>query len=129
MVSKVYVKTDTKGRIVALDGGCTTPSDLTDWILIDEGTGEKYELCQSHYLDKPRADNRGVYQYKLVNGKPVERTQKEMDDDYNRMSAPEPEPVPVYATDEIGNKYRQEIGTDGKIHLVLVESYTGELFE
>lgn len=42
---------------------------------------------------------------------------------------PIPEPVPVLVTDEIGNTYRQEIGTDGAIHLVIVESYTGELFE
>lgn len=42
---------------------------------------------------------------------------------------PTPEPTPVLVTDEIGNTYRQEIGTDGKIRLVMVESYTGELFE
>ena len=31
--------------------------------------------------------------------------------------------------DDAGNRYRLEIGADGRMHLVLVESYTGELFE
>lgn len=42
---------------------------------------------------------------------------------------PKPEGNTNIATDEVGNKYRQEIGTDGRIHLILVEAYTGELFE
>lgn len=29
--SKVYIQTDTKGRIIRCEGGYTTPSDLTDW--------------------------------------------------------------------------------------------------
>lgn len=32
-------------------------------------------------------------------------------------------------TDSIGNKYRQEIGEDGTVRLVLTESYNGELYE
>lgn len=34
-------------------------------------------------------DERGVYRYKLVDGKPVERTQEEMDADYAARPAPE----------------------------------------
>lgn len=34
-----------------------------------------------------------------------------------------------YVTDDDGNRYHREIGTDGEYHLVLVESYTGELFQ
>lgn len=36
---------------------------------------------------------------------------------------------PKIATDSIGNKYRQEIGEDGTVRLVLIESYNGELYE
>lgn len=36
---------------------------------------------------------------------------------------------PATFSDEIGNVYRQEIGTDGISRLVLIESYTGELYE
>lgn len=34
-----------------------------------------------------------------------------------------------FATDDNGNRYHKEVGTDGEIHLVLIESYTGELFQ
>ena len=49
--SKVYIKTDTEGRILRCEGGYTAPADLTDWIEIDEGVGDRYNLCQSHYFD------------------------------------------------------------------------------
>ena len=87
--SKVYVLTDGTGRITRIDGGYTTPADLTGWVLIDEGTGYRFNLCQSNYLEKPIVDDRGIYQYKLVDGKPVERTQGEMDADWHE---PEYEP-------------------------------------
>lgn len=51
-------------------------------MLIDEGYGDRYNLCQSNYLDKPLKDNLGIYRYKLTDGKAVERTQEEMDADY-----------------------------------------------
>ncbi len=49
--SKVYIKTDENGNVIACDGGYTTPTDLTDWIEIDEGEGDKYNLCQTHYFE------------------------------------------------------------------------------
>ena len=80
--SKVYVLPDASGRITRIDGGYTMPEDLTGWVLIDEGTGDRYNLCQGNYLPGPLTDDRGIYRYKLVDGKPVERTQEEMDADY-----------------------------------------------
>ena len=93
--SKVYVLPDSSGRITRIDGGYTLSNikDFTDWMLIDEGYGDRYNLCQGNYFDKPIIDERGIYRYKLVDGKPVERTQEEMDADYV-----EPEPKP--STDE-----------------------------
>ena len=88
--SKVYVLPDASGRITRINGGYTMPEDLTGWVLIDEGYGDRYNLCQGNYFDKPIMDDRGIYHYKLVDGKPVERTQKEMDADYI-----EPEAVPT----------------------------------
>lgn len=82
--SKVYVLPDADGRITRIDGGITVGNirDFTGWMLIDEGTGDRYNLCQGNYLSGPLTDERGVYRYKLVDGKPVERTQEEMDADY-----------------------------------------------
>ena len=82
--SKVYVLPDAYGRITRIDGGYTLSNikDFTDWVLISEGYGDRYNLCQGNYFDKPLCDERGIYRYKLVDGKPVERTQEEMDADY-----------------------------------------------
>lgn len=82
--SKVYVKVDSRNRILAIDGGYTIGNikDPENWILIAEGYGDRYNLCQSNYLDKPLMDDRGIYRYKLDGINPVERTQEEMDADY-----------------------------------------------
>ena len=82
--SKVYVLPDAEGRITRIDGGYTLSNikDIENWVLIDEGYGDRYNLCQGNYFDKPLCDERGIYRYKLVDGKPVERTQEEMDADY-----------------------------------------------
>ena len=79
---KVYVLPDASGRITRIDGGYTMPEDLTGWVLIDEGYGDRYNLCQGNYFPQPIMDDRRIYRYKLVDGKPVERTQEEMDADY-----------------------------------------------
>ena len=82
--SKVYVLPDAEGRITRIDGGYTLSNikDFTDWVLIDEGNGDRYNLCQGNYFAQPIMDERGICRYKLVNGRPVERTQEEMDADY-----------------------------------------------
>lgn len=82
--SKVYVLPDEEGRILRIDGGYTLSNikDFTGWVLIDEGYGDRYNLCQGNYLPGPLYDDRGICRYKLVNGRPVERTQEEMDADY-----------------------------------------------
>lgn len=90
--SKVYALADAEGRITRIDGGYTISNiaDIENWTLIDEGIGDKYNLCQSHYLPGPLTDDRGISRYKLVNGAVVERTQAEMDADY---VAPTPAPT------------------------------------
>lgn len=76
--SKVYVLTDAKNRITRCEGGYTTPLNLDGWIKIDEGVGDRYNLCQSNYFDGPLYTNDGFPRYKLENGKVVERTQEEI---------------------------------------------------
>ena len=80
--SKVYVLTDNRGRIIRCEGGYTTPNPLTtDWVQIDEGTGDKYNLCQSHYFDGGIYTNDGIPRYKLADGAPVLRSAKEIEAD------------------------------------------------
>lgn len=76
--SKVYIKTDTTGRILRCEGGYTTPADLTGWVQIDEGTGDRYNLCQSHYFEGGLYTSDGIPRYKLVDGQTVERTVEEI---------------------------------------------------
>ena len=78
---KVYVKTDDKNRITAVNSSAFL-SSLEGWQEIDSGFGDKYHHAQANYFDKPITDDRGIWRYKLEDGKPVERTQEEMDADY-----------------------------------------------
>lgn len=80
-VSKVYVLTDGKARILRCEGGYTTPSNLEGWTQIDEGTGDRYNLCQSNYFDGGLYTEDGIPRYKLVDGQPVERTEEEIQAD------------------------------------------------
>jgi hypothetical protein len=79
--SKVYVKADGRGRITHCEGGYTTPADISGWIEIDEGTGDRYNLCQSHYFPDGTYTKDGIPRYKLVDGKPAERTAEEIEVD------------------------------------------------
>lgn len=95
--SKVYVQVDEKNRITRIEGGYTTPEDLNGWVQIDEGTGDRYNLCQTHYFDGGIYTADGIPRYKLADGKAVERGKEEIAAD--RAALPEPEPT----TDELLN--------------------------
>lgn len=79
--SKVYVRTDERGRITRCEGGYTTPPDLSGWVQIDEGTGDRFNLAQSHYFPGGLYTADGIPCYKLQNSTPVERTEEEMQAD------------------------------------------------
>lgn len=88
--SKVYIQTDAEGRILRCEGGYTTPDDLTGWTGIDEGTGDKYNLCQSHYFDGGLYTMDGIPRYRWDGSAAVLRTEEELEAD--RSEIPEPEP-------------------------------------
>lgn len=97
--SKVYVFTDERERILRCEGGYTMGNieDISKWICIDEGTGDKYNLCQSNYFPTPLYEDHGIPVYKLKNGLAVERTQAEIDADIAALPVPEPQPQPTVA--------------------------------
>lgn len=95
--SKVYALPDSYGYITRIDGGYTI-GNITDpekWVLIDEGNGDKYNLCQGNYFPQPIRTMGGAYRYKLVDGQPVECTAEEIaaQEEANK-------PVPVPTTEE-----------------------------
>ena len=93
----VYVKVDESNRIMAINSS-EFLADVTGWTEIDSGYGDKYHHAKGNYLPGPLTDNRGVYRYKLMDGKPVERTQEEMDADY---TPPEVKPTTEQRVDTL----------------------------
>ena len=85
---KVLVQTDDAGRVTAINSDAFVSGD--SWTAIDEGEGDRYRHAQNNYLLKPLTDERGVYRYKLVDGLVAQRTQAEMDADFDARPAPEP---------------------------------------
>lgn len=82
----VYIRIDDANRIVDINSNAFL-TDVSDWIEIDRGFGDKYHHAQGNYFPKPIYEERGIPVYKYVDGKVLERTQEEIDADYH-------EPVP-----------------------------------
>lgn len=91
--SKVYVLLDERSRIVRCEGGYTMSNidDVSKWVYIDEGTGDRYNLCQSHYLDDGLYTYDGISRYKYEDGACVLRSEEEMEAD--RAALPPPAPT------------------------------------
>ena len=90
--SHVYIKTDEQDRIVRCEGEYTLPSDLSGWILIDEGEPcDKRNLAQSHYFPGGLYTMDGVPRYKYENNTVILRTETELSTD--RANIPEPAPT------------------------------------
>ena len=78
---KVLIRVDDAGRVVEINSSAFI-TDTDGCVEIDSGWGDKYHHAQGNYLPGPLMDERGVYRYKLVDGKVVEREPEEMDGDY-----------------------------------------------
>jgi hypothetical protein len=90
MKSKVYIQYDAYGRITRCEGGYVTPADLTGWVEIDGGTGDRYNLCQSHYFDGGLYTMDGIPRYKCADGVCSLRSDAEIDADRAAIPAPPP---------------------------------------
>lgn len=85
----VYIQVDEQNRIIAVNSSAFL-TDVNGWIEIDSGYGDRYHHAQGNYFDKPLYDERGIHQYKFIDGAAMERTQEEMETDY---IAPFPTPT------------------------------------
>ena len=86
---EVYAKIDEKNSIIAINSSAFL-DDISGWIKIDEGLGDKYHHAQGNYFDKSIYTADGVPRYKLVDGKAVERSEEEIEADKPEPSAPQP---------------------------------------
>lgn len=91
--SKVYIQTDTEGHIIRCEGGYTTPADITGWTEIDEGTGDKYNLCQSHYFEDGLYTIDGIPRYEWNGEAAVLRSEAAIEQDRAAVVQPEQPPT------------------------------------
>ena len=78
---KVLIRTDAAGRVVAINSSAFV-QDTDGWTEIDSGFGYRFHHAQGNYLPSALADLRGLYLYKLVEGRIVPRTAEEIEADY-----------------------------------------------
>jgi hypothetical protein len=90
----VYAKADENGYITAVNSNIFL-SDVTGWTKIDEGTGDKYAHAQGNYFEQPLIDENGCYNYKLVDGKPIETTEDEKQAQIDARPASQPTEIDV----------------------------------
>ena len=81
--SKVFARLDDARRILALDGGYTSCNiaDPERWIQIDEGTGDRYNLCQTTYFPDGYLTGEGIPLYKWTGTEVIPRTEAEIQAD------------------------------------------------
>ena len=64
---KVYIKVNSNNEVIDINSDIFI-KDLTNWVYIDEGFGDKYAHAQSQYLEKGLINEDGRYNYKYING-------------------------------------------------------------
>lgn len=73
----VYVKLNEENYITAINSS-EFLADITGWAEIDSGYGDKYHHAQGNYFPQPIITMGGAYQYKLIDGYPVECSAEEI---------------------------------------------------
>lgn len=85
----VYIKPDDVNRITAVNSNMFL-TNLTDWVEIDRGFGDRYHHAQGNYFPDTVMDERGIYRYlhtPNAESKWRERTQDEMNADYMELQS------------------------------------------
>ena len=81
----VYVKTDSDGVITAINSSAFV--DSIDWTEIDRGEGDRFHHAQGNYLERGLTGADRIYNYKLVDGVPVLRSDEEKAPERARIAA------------------------------------------
>ena len=62
---KVFILVNDENEIIDVASDIFL-KDITSWIEIDEGYGDKYAHAQSQYFEKPLVNEDGSYNYKFI---------------------------------------------------------------
>lgn len=73
----VYVKPNADGYITAVNSS-EFLTNITEWVEIDSGYGDKYHHAQGNYFPMPIITESGAWCYKLIDGKAVECIEDEI---------------------------------------------------
>ena len=73
----VYIKTDSNNNITDINSDVFI-NDTDGWIKIDEGIGDKYTHAQGNYLSNGLTAENGIYRYKYIDNKVIEKTYEEI---------------------------------------------------
>ena len=65
---KVYIRVNSNNEIIDINSEIFI-TDLTNWIEIDSGYGDKYAHAQSQYFDKSLVNEDGQFTFKYINNK------------------------------------------------------------
>lgn len=89
MVFEVYIEIDDNNYVVNINSS-EFLEDTTDWIKIDEGSGDKYHHAQGNYLPESLYTDSGVYRYKYVDSLIIECTAEEIAEQEALVPSPPP---------------------------------------
>ena len=89
---KVYAKLD-ENKVIKEINSSIFLKDITGYIEIDEGCGDKYSHAQSQYLEKGLIDNKGRFNYKFDGGL-LELTEEEKENLFP-ISPPQPTEIEI----------------------------------
>lgn len=81
----VYAKINTVGIITAINSSEFISGD--GWTEIDRGEGDRFHHAQGNYLERGLTGADGIYNYKLVDGVPVLRSDEEKAPERARIAA------------------------------------------
>lgn len=84
---KVYTKADDNNNIIDINSSIFI-KDITGWIEIDSGTGDKYAHAQNYYFDKPLMTETGIYRYQYLYKMIVEKTDEEISAEEAKLPQP-----------------------------------------
>ena len=84
---KVFIKTDDNNNIIDINSSIFI-KDITGWIEIDSGTGDKYAHAQNYYFDKPLMTETGIYRYQYLYKMIVEKTDEEISAEEAKLPQP-----------------------------------------
>lgn len=123
---KVYIRTDDSNRVTAVNSSAFL-SDLTGWIEIDEGAGDRYHHAQGNYLDNSVTDGEGLYNYAYIDGALVLRTEADKEADRILLLLPQAKAQKIAESKlQLAEWLRSNpmIFSDGKYYSVTEEKQT-----